>query len=833
MAVSGGSRPVTATADWETFTDDGVTLRSPSGSVAARRTPDLLRQTGRAIDALGDLLEVEDDKRRTPVVVLLVDTDPPPADGAAEGAVTFGHVLRPEQSAAALLRPLTRHLLAHWFGPNAAASALFVDGLAGIVAARTGLGPKVAETDDWVRAEREAGRTVSVFAPPTADAGTTPADLNPVATSFVAEVLADAGPEAVRRFLASYDPDRRDAAAVEAFHRPLGSLEEGWLTDLEREPGQREAIQAFVHRLLPMLKPYRRRQAELVVYMVLNLAWGLTLPLASKYLFDTIIPDRNGGRLVRFLAFLLGIYVINALIGMRRAYVTTWISQHVLTDLAQRMFAHLQQLPLSFYARAKIGDLMSRLSSDLMVVQIALAQAMGTAIYLILAALAAAITLIVLSPLLGVLVLAVVPIFAVGYVSVRRRMQEESYIQQDLTGEAAAMVQENLAAQGVVKAFGLEEQSIRGYQGRLRALLQSTLRLMVTSALYETSISLATTLGQIIVLGVGGYLVIHHRISLGTLVAFIGLLPSLFSPIGALSSIGQSIQRASGALERINELLEEPVTITEKPDAVALAPLAREIRLNDVTFGYEPNRPILRDLTLAVPAGARVAIVGPSGCGKSSVINLLLRFWDPQEGSVCFDGIDVRDATLASLRGQIGLVFQETFVFDTTVRENIAIGRVGATDAEVAAAAQATELDEFIAGLPAGYDTVLGERGVRMSGGQRQRLAIARALVRDPRILVLDEATSALDPRTEAEIMATLDRVSRERTTISITHRLTSAAAADRIFVIEAGRLVEEGTHAALLAAGGLYARLYHEQTTGNREETAATDVAAPVGAAG
>lgn len=454
MAVSGGSRPVTATADWETFTDDGVTLRSPSGSVAARRTPDLLRQTGRAIDALGDLLEVEDDKRRTPVVVLLVDTDPPPADGAAEGAVTFGHVLRPEQSAAALLRPLTRHLLAHWFGPNAAASALFVDGLAGIVAARTGLGPKVAETDDWVRAEREAGRTVSVFAPPTADAGTTPADLNPVATSFVAEVLADAGPEAVRRFLASYDPDRRDAAAVEAFHRPLGSLEEGWLTDLEREPGQREAIQAFVHRLLPMLKPYRRRQAELVVYMVLNLAWGLTLPLASKYLFDTIIPDRNGGRLVRFLAFLLGIYVINALIGMRRAYVTTWISQHVLTHLAQRMFAHLQQLPLSFYARAKIGDLMSRLSSDLMVVQIALAQAMGTAIYLILAALAAAITLIVLSPLLGVLVLAVVPIFAVGYVSVRRRMQEESYIQQDLTGEAAAMVQENLAAQGWSRRSG-------------------------------------------------------------------------------------------------------------------------------------------------------------------------------------------------------------------------------------------------------------------------------------------------------------------------------------------------------------------------------------------
>jgi ATP-binding cassette subfamily B protein len=280
-----------------------------------------------------------------------------------------------------------------------------------------------------------------------------------------------------------------------------------------------------------------------------------------------------------------------------------------------------------------------------------------------------------------------------------------------------------------------------------------------------------------------------------------------------LSDVGQTIQRAAGSLARITELLDEPLTIADGPDAVPLAPVHHELRLERVSFGYD-DRPVLRDLSLTIPAGQHVAIVGPSGAGKSTLLNLLLRFWDPTEGRVLVDGQDLRDLQVASLREQIGVVLQDPFIFDTTLRENIALGRPDATDAEIVAAARGARLHEYITSLPAGYDTVVGERGVRMSGGQRQRLAIARALLRQPSLLILDEPTSALDAQTEREILDTLTELAQGRTTISITHRLSLAATADRIFVLADGRLVEQGSHAELVRAGGLYRRMYDEQTS-------------------
>jgi ABC-type multidrug transport system fused ATPase/permease subunit len=424
-----------------------------------------------------------------------------------------------------------------------------------------------------------------------------------------------------------------------------------------------------------------------------------------------------------------------------------------------------------------------------------------------------AVVIVALNPLLGALVLVVVPLFAICYVLLRKRLASTSFEYQNLRGEVESVAQENLSAHAVVKAFSLEERAVAAFRARLTALFRMDLRLTMLGGLFEISMSLAITLGELLVLGVGGYLVMEGELTVGTLLAFIGLLGSLFQPIAMLSNLGQTLQRASGALDRVAELLDEPAAIADRPAAVPLPPLEREIRLEHLTFGYSRDRPVLFDLSLAIPAGSRAAIVGPSGAGKTTIVNLLMRFWDPDQGRVLFDDHDLRDVTVASLRGQIGLVFQDTFVFDTTVRENIAMGRPGATDAEIAAAAEAAEIDAYITSLPAGYDAILGERGVRMSSGQRQRLAIAQALLRDPRILLLDEATSALDTRTEREILDTLAVLERGRTTIMVTHRLSLAATADRIFVLDKGRVVEHGSHADLVAAGGLYRRLHEEQT--------------------
>jgi ATP-binding cassette subfamily B protein len=343
-------------------------------------------------------------------------------------------------------------------------------------------------------------------------------------------------------------------------------------------------------------------------------------------------------------------------------------------------------------------------------------------------------------------------------------------------------------------------------------LLRAVLRLVIIGSLFEISTVLAISLGQIVVLGAGGYLVIQGHLTVGTLLAFIGLLPSLFGPVSALLQVAETVGSSAGSIERITELLDEPITIADKADAVAMAPLTSEIRFEHVDFSYNPDRAILSDFNLSITAGQHVAVVGPSGSGKSTLVNLLMRFWDPTDGKVLFDGHDLRDVTLASLRGQVGLVFQDTFVFDTTLRENIAIGKPDAGDAEIVAAVEAAQLTSYVQALPNGYDTVLGERGLVMSGGQRQRLAIARALLRDPRILILDEATSALDMQTEREIIATLAQLARGRTTISITHRLSLATMADRIVVLDTGRVVEDGVHQDLVRAGGLYERLFREQ---------------------
>jgi ABC-type multidrug transport system fused ATPase/permease subunit/pSer/pThr/pTyr-binding forkhead associated (FHA) protein len=810
---------VAASPAWRTSSGKGVVVHAPEGSYAATRAPAELREAERALSAVQDLLQPADERNGGPIDVYITDgfaalaadgSVPDSGDGGVTKAGTIGEravvrVVQPEAPGEPVTWPLTRLAIARWFGRGAASSDLFAAGIAGVVAARIGSGPTLQEVKDGIRDAQTEGRPVSIFAPDVAESG--------AATSFVAYLLEAYGADPLRRFLAEYDPERRDQAAIAAYERPLGALEEAWLNSFMQLAGSRKAFRQLFGYLLPLIKPHWLRWLEIALYMLYGVAFTLALPFSFKYLFDTVLPEGRTRTLVLFVAVLFGIFLLNALVGMRRAYASSWVNQRILLGLQQRMFDRLQRLSHRFYGRAKVGDLMSRLSQDLDTVNEAMTAVLTQGIFLVVQGVGAAIAAVYLSPLLGALVLVVVPLFAVSYILLLSRLQRASLAVQTRFGEVLTTTQENLSAHQVIKAFGLEERAVSTYRARLAALFRSILRLVVLGSLFEASIGMAITLGQLLVLGVGGYLVIQGDLTLGTLVAFVGLMPSLFQPITQLATVGQTVQRATGAMERVLEVLDEPIEIEHREEADELRPLSREIRFERVTFGYDPDRTILSGLDLFIPAGSHTAIVGPSGSGKSTVVNLLLRFWDPDEGRILFDGRDIRDVALTSLRGQIGLVFQETFIFDTTLRENIAIGRAGASDAEVAEAARAARLDSYVESLPAGFDTVLGERGVRMSGGQRQRLAIARALLRDPSILVLDEATSALDAQTENEILETLVVLAKGRTTISITHRLSLAATADRILVLDEGRLVEEGTHDDLVQGGGLYQRLYEEQT--------------------
>ncbi len=562
----------------------------------------------------------------------------------------------------------------------------------------------------------------------------------------------------------------------------------------------------WIRRLWPYLMAHRRDLIVSFGAAFVGLAVSAFTPVVEKVIIDDVILAHRRP-LAPWLAVLIAAGVFRFGVAHVRRFVGGRVALSVQFDLRNAIYERLQRLDFARHDDFQTGQLVSRAGSDVGLIQTLLAFLPLASGNLVMVVLSLGI-MAVLSPVLTLVSLVVVPLLLFLAVRLRDTVFPASWDAQQRAGEVAGVVDEAVSGVRVVKGFGQEGRELERLAGASEDLFASRLRALRIQARYGSALSAVPALGQVAVLAFGGWLAIEGRISLGTFLAFSTYLLQMVGPVRMLSVLTVIAQQARAGAERIFELLDSTPVVVEREDATALPGVTGGLDFDDVTFGYLRSEPVLRRFSLHVAAGETVALVGPSGSGKSTVSLLLPRFYEVQSGSVRLDGIDVRDVTLGSLRRQIGVVFEESFLFSDTVAANIAYGRPDATATEVEAAARAAEAHAFVAALPQGYATRLGEGGLTLSGGQRQRLALARALLTDPRVLVLDDATSAVDARTEEEIHATLHRLMEGRTTLLVAHRRSTLRLADRIAVVDGGEVVDTGTHDELQARCRLYRQL-------------------------
>ena len=568
-------------------------------------------------------------------------------------------------------------------------------------------------------------------------------------------------------------------------------------------------------RLLPYLMPFKWMLAIVLVFVVLYTVLGLLGPYLMGQAIDKFISTKNIAGLAPIALWMLAAYLLNNLFQAVAGWLMAGVSQRALKQVRKDLFAHLQMLPLLFFDSNPAGELMSRLTNDIDAINQAVAQNVTTLLASVLSMVGILIAMFVLNPWLALTSIFVVPLmfwftsFVASYT--RKGFRDLQKSLGDLTG----VMEESISGAKVVKAFRRNESVINAFRLSNQEVWRSGVYANSYALLLMPLTNVLGNLFVIVLAGLGGWLALQGLVSVGIIATFINYGQNFISPLRQLANLYNSIQAALAGTERVFQIIDTPPEIPDAPDAVSLGDLRGDVRFEHVRFGYRPDKVILKDMTIEARPGETLALVGPTGAGKTTIINLLTRFYEINGGSIRIDGTDIRDIRRLDLRRALGLVLQDTFLFSGTVMENIRYGRLEATDEEVIRAARTADADHFIRQLPHGYQTDLSERAANLSQGQRQMLAIARAILADPAILILDEATSSVDTRTELRIQRALLRLMQGRTSFVIAHRLSTIRDADQLVVVNKGEIVETGTHEQLIARRGFYHHLYVSQFKG------------------